>query len=235
METLADRLKLLSNKLRKRQAKIEAQTEWERTATSPTAKTEKTEEEEKEEETKPAKGKKRLYQVYTQQKNSPICDELLRANKNYGKIISHLDEHVREDAGDPKDSRQAAELRREVARNQAICGGSVAQVKKDILASRVPKRNPIWKVSNPKVASERVKKLFGRKAKLYLADDGVKKYKIQRPDGKWVKFGSIQYQDFLSHLDFERRDNYLRRATGMRGNWKENPYSANNLAIKVLW
>lgn len=234
METLADRLKLLSKKLRSQQEKIEGQTEWERTSSSPTAKTDKTEEEEKEEKTKPASGKKRLFQVYPQQKGD-VCSELLRATKNYGKIISHLEEHVKEDAGDPKDSRQAEQLRKEVERNRSLCGGSVAPVVKDILASRAPRRNPIWKVSNPKVAAERVRKLFGKKSKLYLADDGVKKYKIQRPDGKWVKFGSIQYQDFLSHLDFDRRANYLSRATGMRGNWRDNPYSPNNLAIKVLW
>jgi hypothetical protein len=33
----------------------------------------------------------------------------------------------------------------------------------------------------------------------------------------------------------ERRKNYLTRSNGMKGNWKNNKYSANNLSIHVLW
>jgi hypothetical protein len=235
MELKSSALKILSKPLQRQQKKIELETEWERT--SPTAPKEyNSDDEDDEGSPKVATGKKRLYQIYGGGQPK-VCSELLRANSNYNKVINHLEEHVKEDAGDPKDTRQALQLRREVARNKLMCpsGGSVSHLQKEILASRTPKRNPIWKVSNPKVASQRIKKLFGKKAKLYLANDGKAKYKLQRPDGKWVKFGAIAYEDFLHHLDFERREHYLQRASAIRGNWRDDPYSANLLAQKILW
>ena len=249
MDTQFNRLKMMSKTLQKKQKSVEDETEWDRTA--PNAKTEDDSEDEDESSSSFAKGKKRLYQIYGGGQPK-VCSELLRANANYNKIISHLDEHVKENAGDPKDKRQANQLRKEVARNKELChlpkdkspvsGGTLSPLLKTknpaeglILASRAPKRNPIWKVSNPKIASQRIKKMFGRTAKLYLADDGKAKYKLQRPDGKWVKFGAIPYEDFLHHLDFERRLHYLQRATAMKGNWRNDPYSPNLLSIRILW
>ena len=227
----------MSKTLQKKQKAIEDETEWDRTA--PNAKREEDSDSEDESSPKVATGKKRLFQIYGGGQPK-ICTELLRANANYNKIIDHLDEHVKEKAGDPKDRHQANQLRKEVSRNERLCSGGVLPLQKTknqemILASRAPKRNPIWKVSNPKIASQRIKKMFGRTAKLYLANDGKAKYKLQKPDGKWVKFGSIEYEDFLHHLDFERRMHYLQRATAMRGDWQNNPYSANWLSIRILW
>jgi hypothetical protein len=45
----------------------------------------------------------------------------------------------------------------------------------------------------------------------------------------------MEYQDFTKHLDQKRRENYLKRASGMKGDWRTNPYSANALAMRVLW
>ena len=53
--------------------------------------------------------------------------------------------------------------------------------------------------------------------------------------GKMVHFGQLGYEDFTKHKDKERRQRYLKRATNMRGNWKDNPYSPNNLSINILW
>jgi hypothetical protein len=45
----------------------------------------------------------------------------------------------------------------------------------------------------------------------------------------------MRYEDFTKHKDENRRRNYLKRASNIKGNWKDNPYSKNNLAIHLLW
>jgi hypothetical protein len=56
-----------------------------------------------------------------------------------------------------------------------------------------------------------------------------------------VKFGRVGYSDYLQNLltnspDAEtKRKSYLARATKIKGDWKDNKYSPNNLAIKILW
>lgn len=72
-------------------------------------------------------------------------------------------------------------------------------------------------------------------AEIYLSEKKDKKFCVVAPDGKTVHFGQKGYTDFTKHQDEGRRDNYLARATGIRGNWRNNKYSANNLAINLLW
>lgn len=56
-----------------------------------------------------------------------------------------------------------------------------------------------------------------------------------------VKFGRVGYSDYVQNLlnnspDAEtKRKSYLARATKLKGDWKSNKYSPNNLAIKILW
>jgi hypothetical protein len=56
-----------------------------------------------------------------------------------------------------------------------------------------------------------------------------------------VKFGREGYSDYVQNLlnnspDAEtKRKSYLARATKIKGDWKSNKYSPNNLAIKILW
>ena len=56
-----------------------------------------------------------------------------------------------------------------------------------------------------------------------------------------VKFGRVGYSDYVQNLlnnspDAEqKRKSYLARATAIKGDWKSNKYSPNNLAIKILW
>jgi len=78
----------------------------------------------------------------------------------------------------------------------------------------------------------------------YLGDDAVlfyspkpdKKYRIYDPlQNKWVDFGQMGYEDYTKHLDEERRNSYLRRTANMKGDWKTNKYSANNLSRNILW
>jgi len=92
------------------------------------------------------------------------------------------------------------------------------------------------KYSNPRKAQKMAYKYLGKTAKLYPAKNPQKKYSIYDPKNeKWINFGQIGYEDFTKHKDKKRRKNYLTRSRGMRGNWKSNPYSANNLSIHILW
>ena len=92
------------------------------------------------------------------------------------------------------------------------------------------------KYSNPIKAQKMAYKYLGKTAKLYPANNPNKKYKIYDPkNNKWINFGQIGYEDFTKHKDKVRRKNYLTRTKGMRGNWKKNRYSANNLSRNILW
>jgi len=62
-----------------------------------------------------------------------------------------------------------------------------------------------------------------------------KKYMILNDDNKYIHFGDRRYQDYTKHNDLERRKRYLDRATKIKGNWKKDKYSPNNLAINLLW
>ena len=80
-------------------------------------------------------------------------------------------------------------------------------------------------------------------AKDYLGDDVIikpstrkfKKYMIFKPDSKWSHFGDNRYEDFTQHRDKDRKENYLARASNIKGNWKNDKYSPNNLSIHILW
>jgi hypothetical protein len=63
-----------------------------------------------------------------------------------------------------------------------------------------------------------------------------KKYFIINPrTGKKVYFGQMGFEDFTKHKDADRRENYLRRSANIRGDWKNDKYSPNNLARNLLW
>lgn len=56
---------------------------------------------------------------------------------------------------------------------------------------------------------------------------------------KTVHFGHSSYSDFTKHKSKKRRDNYLKRSGGIRNKsgqlTKDDPFSANHWARKVLW
>jgi len=96
--------------------------------------------------------------------------------------------------------------------------------------------NRIYLYSNPKIAQMKAYKYLGKTAKLYPAIDQKKKYSIfDKKNNKWINFGQIGYEDFTKHHNKTRRKNYLTRTKFMRGNWKKNKYSANNLSRNILW
>ena len=72
-------------------------------------------------------------------------------------------------------------------------------------------------------------------SKLLNQGQSQKKYALIKPNGTRVNFGSIDYEDYTKHKNATRRDNYLKRSAGIKGNWKANKYSPNNISIKLLW
>ena len=99
---------------------------------------------------------------------------------------------------------------------------------------KYPKRIKLY--SNPRTAQRMARKYLGKTAKIYPANNPEKKYKIFDPkNNKWINFGQMGYEDYTKHHDKKRRNNYLTRTKYMRGDWKRNPYSANNLSRHILW
>ena len=96
--------------------------------------------------------------------------------------------------------------------------------------------NQIYQYSNPQIVYEKAKIYLGDDVILSLSDKPKKKYMVYNPNtNKWVYFGQMGFSDFTKHQDIERRNRYLSRATKIKGNWRDNLYSPNNLAIHLLW
>ena len=96
--------------------------------------------------------------------------------------------------------------------------------------------NDINKWSNPETVKGKWKAYKDKNAgDLFIANDGKHKYYIITPDGKKVYFGAIGYEDYTKSGDAVKRKAYLARASKIRGNWKSDKYSANNLSINLLW
>jgi hypothetical protein len=104
------------------------------------------------------------------------------------------------------------------------------KTKKTIFSSRLKK------YSNPVTSQRMAYKYLGKTAKLYPSQKKDKKYRIFDPiHHKWVNFGQLGYEDYTKHHDKKRRKNYLTRSRAIKGKWKSNKYSPNNLSIHVLW
>jgi hypothetical protein len=99
-----------------------------------------------------------------------------------------------------------------------------------------PKR--LYLYSNPRIAQINAYKYLGKNktSKLYPAKNHEKKYSIyDERNNRWVNFGQMGYQDYTKHRDKQRRKNYLTRTKFIKGNWRNNRYSANNLSRNILW
>ena len=95
---------------------------------------------------------------------------------------------------------------------------------------------------NNEVAYLRIMKTIAKEAgynpnDLSLAHDGKHKLALNG-----IKFGNIDYPDFvLFYMNgeydeaFKRRKNYLTRTANMKGEWKNNDFSKNNLARRIIW
>jgi len=106
-----------------------------------------------------------------------------------------------------------------------------------ILAKKISKKDPIWKWSNPQQAQKQSFKYLGKKrGNIYRSTKKNKKYQIYDDINKhMVSFGQMGYEDYTKHRSLKRRRNYLTRSAKINGNWKKNPFSANNLSRIILW
>jgi hypothetical protein len=96
--------------------------------------------------------------------------------------------------------------------------------------------DPLLRFSNPKKVQELAKQYLGDLAVIFKSTKKNKKYMIYDPyEQRFIHFGQMGMEDYTKHKDPQRKEAYLKRATNIRGNWKNNPYSANNLAIHLLW
>lgn len=98
------------------------------------------------------------------------------------------------------------------------------------------KYEELLKVSDPKkVVNNAIKYFDDPNIKIYLSSSKNYKYMIYDNNLKKVNFGSIHYSDFTRHNCKDRRENYLKRSEGIKGNWRDNKYSKNNLSRILLW
>ena len=103
------------------------------------------------------------------------------------------------------------------------------------LNKRFPKTDAIWIYSDPKIAQQKAIEYYGPDAILYRSNTKNKKYYIMTPENKLINFGQMGYEDYTKHNDELRRYNYIQRTSKIRGDWKQNKYSPNNLSRTILW
>jgi hypothetical protein len=100
----------------------------------------------------------------------------------------------------------------------------------------IGKETEILKYSNPDKVFKKAKQYLGSNVDIQLSNRPEKKYMIFNPKRNiWVHFGQMGYEDFTKHIDPIRRHNYLTRTAFMRGDWKNDKYSPNNLSRNILW
>lgn len=104
------------------------------------------------------------------------------------------------------------------------------------IAEDLPKSDPLWKVSNPKIVQQKAYEYFKKPIRILKSNRKDKKYVIIEPKtNKLIYFGSMMYQDHTFHNNDKRRDSYLKRSAGIKGDWKKNKFSPNNLSRNLLW
>lgn len=104
-----------------------------------------------------------------------------------------------------------------------------------IPADDINKNDEIWDYSNPKLAQKKANEYLGDVI-IYRSNKKDKKFMVFDPyEEKMIHFGQMGYEDYLKHKDYDRMLRYRARATNMKGDWRNNPYSANNLSINILW
>ena len=88
------------------------------------------------------------------------------------------------------------------------------------------------KYSDFKIVNNKSQQLYNRP--VFVSTRKDKKYMILNDNNKFIHFGATGYEDFTKHMDENRRRLYL-AATKIKGNWKTDKFSPNNLSINLLW
>jgi hypothetical protein len=90
----------------------------------------------------------------------------------------------------------------------------------------------VKKYSNPTQVKKLAKEKLGENVKVFYSSRENKKYMLEDPNGKWIHFGQLPYEDFTKHKDTERRENFLKR----NAKWKDQPkWTAGWLSYHLLW
>ena len=97
--------------------------------------------------------------------------------------------------------------------------------------------NQLLTVSNPTTVKKNLKKYIPKNTpELFISNRKNKKYMILNPiTNKFIHFGSLAYEDFTKHNDLQRQKNYIIRASNIKGDWRTDKYSPNNLSLYLLW
>ena len=88
----------------------------------------------------------------------------------------------------------------------------------------------------------RAKHYYGDDVILLASTRATKKYMIFNPHtNRFVHFGGMGYLDYTKYIQYDKKDanihrtRYLNRALNIKGDWKNDHYSANFLSILLLW
>jgi len=97
--------------------------------------------------------------------------------------------------------------------------------------------NQLLTVSNPDKVKKNLKKYIPKDTPdLFISNRKNKKYMILNPDtNKFIHFGSLSYEDLTKHNDLQRQKAYIIRASNIKGDWRTDKYSPNNLSMHLLW
>ena len=100
------------------------------------------------------------------------------------------------------------------------------------------KYNELIKYSDSKNVLKNAKYFYGPDVYIDVSTRKDKKYMIYDDvNNKMVHFGQFAppMEDFTKHKNKKRQALYLARATKIKGDWINNKYSPNYLAITLLW
>lgn len=102
------------------------------------------------------------------------------------------------------------------------------------------KLSDLVKISDPAEVKRRFEKYRGSaKAEISVSPRVDKKYKVRVAAaggvrGRIVHIGSTM-ADFTKHADEAKRKSYLARSAGIKGEWRDDKWSANNLSRALMW
>ena len=75
----------------------------------------------------------------------------------------------------------------------------------------INKEEEMEKYSNPDIVREMADKYLGPDVPIHYSTRKDKKYMVQNPEGKWIHFGQMGYEDFTRHRNLRRRDAFRTR------------------------
>lgn len=102
------------------------------------------------------------------------------------------------------------------------------------------KLSDLVKISDPAEVKRRFEKYRGTaKAEISVSPMVDKKYTVRVAAaggvrGRIVHIGSTM-ADFTKHADEAKRKSYLARSAGIKGEWRDDKWSANNLSRALMW